>query len=326
VRRTAVLLAAAIAGWGAIALGATGPAPSDFAPIGAVPDDTARYRLPFRLDMPRLLIQGVDGALSHFGTDRYAFDFAMPVGTEVLCARAGTVARVVDGFTEGGFEEKYRGEDNFVAVLHADGTFAVYAHLRKGIPVHVGQPVRPGDRIGWSGQTGYAAGPHLHFGVYLRIAADVDQSVPIRFGVRSPRGFVPQEGQFYGRRPRTNVTLRVSAGGKVLADGSPLHVVRNGKMPLHVALLSPGGGEQDVTHAAATHYYDPTAWSIRVDASGLATASPSADYARALQRMRPDLKRPGALSWGVLVISYDDTASGRRGFTSVPFVIDDAKP
>jgi hypothetical protein len=56
----------------------------------------------------------------------------------------------------------------------------LYAHFRTNqLPnspafnVAVGQQVRAGDVIGWSGNTGNSGGPHLHFGVYRdQITAD----------------------------------------------------------------------------------------------------------------------------------------------------------
>jgi len=51
----------------------------------------------------------------------------------------------------------------------------MYAHLSQ-IDVTQGQKVVTGDVIGYSGETGYATGPHLHFGVYV---SAVTQIVPL---------------------------------------------------------------------------------------------------------------------------------------------------
>ena len=47
---------------------------------------------------------------------------------------------------------------------HGSGIFTVYMHLSK-ISVSVGQEVSQGAKVGEVGSTGYATGPHLHFGV-----------------------------------------------------------------------------------------------------------------------------------------------------------------
>ncbi|MEU5220172.1 M23 family metallopeptidase [Streptomyces sp. NPDC020807] len=84
-------------------------------------------------------------------------DFAVPVGTPVKAAGAGTVVKA--GPNGGGDGPAY---GNAIVVKHANGTYSQYAHLSK-IQVHVGQKVSAGQRIALSGNTGNSSGPHLHF-------------------------------------------------------------------------------------------------------------------------------------------------------------------
>ena len=306
-----------------------------FAPIGAQPDETVRYRLPFAFDVPRYLVQGVDGRYTHQGLQRFAFDFAMPVGSEVVAAREGVVTRVVDGYSRGGLDPTLVDQANLVYVLHDDGSFAGYLHLRSGIAVREGQRVKPGERIGWSGHTGYAAGPHLHFAVYRRNAQGVVESVPIRFGVGSAVGFVPVEGEFYGGRPKRNAELRVLAGGVPCDPDHPLQLAAGASVALSVSLATTEG-VVDVTHAPSTHFLAPTAWSVTVDERGRVVAAPSPDYAAALRAMaaaKPAAPaagvapaKPAASSgWGIVLVSYEDAGADRYGFASVPVVIGAAK-
>src|SRR3546814_10475637 len=60
------------------------------------------YAFPFGGSEPRRLVQGVDGAFTHSGRSRYAFDFEMPKGTPIVAARAGIVLLVIDGYGDGG--------------------------------------------------------------------------------------------------------------------------------------------------------------------------------------------------------------------------------
>ncbi|MER7947777.1 M23 family metallopeptidase [Streptomyces sp. NPDC096079] len=84
-------------------------------------------------------------------------DFAVPVGTPVKAAAAGTVVKA--GPNGGGDGPAY---GNAIVVKHANGTYSQYAHLSK-IKVYIGQKVSAGQQIALSGNTGNSSGPHLHF-------------------------------------------------------------------------------------------------------------------------------------------------------------------
>ncbi|MFF7180275.1 peptidoglycan DD-metalloendopeptidase family protein [Streptomyces sp. NPDC008121] len=84
-------------------------------------------------------------------------DFAVPVGTAVKAAGAGTVVKA--GPNGGGDGPAY---GNAIVVKHANGKYSQYAHLSK-INVYPGQKVGAGQKIALSGNTGNSSGPHLHF-------------------------------------------------------------------------------------------------------------------------------------------------------------------
>ncbi|KQX45664.1 MULTISPECIES: M23 family metallopeptidase [unclassified Streptomyces] len=84
-------------------------------------------------------------------------DFAVPTGTPVKAAAAGTVVKA--GPNGGGDGPAY---GNAIVVKHANGKYSQYAHLSK-IKVKIGQKVGAGQQIALSGNTGNSSGPHLHF-------------------------------------------------------------------------------------------------------------------------------------------------------------------
>lgn len=134
------------------------------------------------LAMPQLRItQGWGGRSSHrAAASRHAVDLAAPVGTPVLAARDGVVMQVESGFSAGAFDPRLHGRANFVRVLHDDGTMALYAHLdANGVSVRTGDRVRRGQRLGLSGNTGFSAGPHLHFVVQANRGMRLE-SIPFR--------------------------------------------------------------------------------------------------------------------------------------------------
>ena len=134
--------------------------------VRPLPYDTNHvYELPFAAGEAYRVDQGYDGRFSHVG--EAALDFSMPEGTAVFAARGGTVARVVDRWSEHCARPECKRYNNVIEIVHDDGTMADYVHLQtNSAEVTVGQRVEAGDLIGRSGRTGYTTGPHLHFGVY----------------------------------------------------------------------------------------------------------------------------------------------------------------
>jgi murein DD-endopeptidase MepM/ murein hydrolase activator NlpD len=151
------------------------------------PDQTYVYQLPYRHGEQHLVSQSYFGDFSHQrgSTEEYAVDFDMPTGTPVLAARDGIVVEVETTSNEGGAEEKYKKCRNEVAIRHADGSYALYAHLRQnGAVVKVGDRVTAGDLIAYSGATGFCSGPHLHFCLFVPISGTTCRSFPMIFRTR----------------------------------------------------------------------------------------------------------------------------------------------
>ncbi len=57
---------------------------------------------------------------------------------------------------------------------HSNGLSILHAH-RSYLAVNQGQQVATGDLLGYSGDTGYATGPHLHLTVYVASAVTFKQ-------------------------------------------------------------------------------------------------------------------------------------------------------
>ncbi len=64
------------------------------------------------------------------------------------------------------FAEQFRLHGGSVAVDHGQGLVSLYIHLSK-IDVTTGKQVASGQKIGEVGKTGFATGPHLHWGLYI---------------------------------------------------------------------------------------------------------------------------------------------------------------
>ena len=99
-------------------------------------------------------------------------DFGMPTGMEIYSVNPGVV--VETGNTDA-FSGCYS-YGKWVLVRHLNGLSTLYAHLSL-IKVSNGQQVDEGQLLGYSGNTGYSIGPHLHFTVYASQGVQV-----VRFG------------------------------------------------------------------------------------------------------------------------------------------------
>jgi murein DD-endopeptidase MepM/ murein hydrolase activator NlpD len=153
------------------------------------------YRAPFAVGTSHRVSQAYPERITHVTPDSvYAIDIALPDGTAVFAARAGTVINVRhDGF-RGGTVSVMADQANLIEILHDDGTIAVYGHLHwDSIRVHIGQHVALGEYIADSGNTGFSSGPHLHFAVW-RNAGDADVSVPVQFAGPGASAVTPVSG------------------------------------------------------------------------------------------------------------------------------------
>jgi len=142
----------------------TEPALKDLKAGRVKPDSSFIYSLPYQVGRSYLLVQAYQSSLSHKG--EYALDFKMKVGTKICAAREGVVIAARKDSEKGGLKPEMLSEGNYIVIEHADGSQAHYWHLQKhGVLVKPGDTVVQGQTIGFSGNTGYSAFPHLHFEV-----------------------------------------------------------------------------------------------------------------------------------------------------------------
>jgi murein DD-endopeptidase MepM/ murein hydrolase activator NlpD len=83
-------------------------------------------------------------------------DVAVKRGTPIKASAPGTVLAVADYFFNG----------KTVFVDHGNGLISLYCHLDR-IDIKPGETVGKGQRLGLSGMTGRASGPHLHWSVVM---------------------------------------------------------------------------------------------------------------------------------------------------------------
>jgi murein DD-endopeptidase MepM/ murein hydrolase activator NlpD len=99
---------------------------------------------------------------SHYNS--LAYDFLMPMGSDIVAARAGIVLEIRDDLPDMDLQDPSM--HNHIFIKHEDGTIAFYGHLQQwGLAVHEGEAVDAGQYIAASGSSGVSI-PLLHFGVF----------------------------------------------------------------------------------------------------------------------------------------------------------------
>ncbi len=102
-------------------------------------------------------------------------DFRASVGTRIKNILDGVVVRT-------GNTDLYSGCYSFgkwVMVKHDNGLSTIYGHLSV-ISVSTGQRLETGDLVGYTGNTGYSTGPHLHIGLYASQGVRIEKYVNSR--------------------------------------------------------------------------------------------------------------------------------------------------
>jgi murein DD-endopeptidase MepM/ murein hydrolase activator NlpD len=85
-------------------------------------------------------------------------DWATPIGTPIAAAGNGVIE-------EAGHKGQY---GNYIRIRHANGYQTAYAHLSRLAPgAAPGVRVRQNQIIGYSGNSGFSTGPHLHYEVLI---------------------------------------------------------------------------------------------------------------------------------------------------------------
>ncbi len=124
----------------------------------------------------------------YHGRGHSGIDMRAAMGTPILAPADGIV--LGSGNTDAACPQASYGV--WVAIDHQNGLATIYGHLSQ-YKVNAGDRVVRGQIIGYSGISGYATGPHLHFAVVARDGLRILKREPTRV---CPRSFIfPAAGQ-----------------------------------------------------------------------------------------------------------------------------------
>lgn len=120
------------------------------------------------------------------GKGHNGVDFRASIGTPIKAALSGTIEGT-------GNTDQYPGcysYGKWILIKHANGLSTLYAHLSE-VAASKGMDVATGDVIGYSGNTGYSTGPHLHFTVYASNAVQIRKLGDIRAKTNCAQAAIP---------------------------------------------------------------------------------------------------------------------------------------
>lgn len=117
----------------------------------------------------------VDPVTGKINSFHNGVDFRASIGTKLYAVADGKV--VVSKANGGNVNTGY----GYYQVIQHDGFYVLYGHMR-ALHMLVGQTVKAGDIVGYSGNTGKSTGAHLHF--------------EIREGVYSSKSFIKKDGKY----------------------------------------------------------------------------------------------------------------------------------
>ncbi|KAL3903668.1 MAG: hypothetical protein SGARI_005273 [Bacillariaceae sp.] len=149
-----------------------------------------------------LCTQGENGELTHFFSGNlHAIDFQCPVGTELLAVADGIVTDAKDSNTLTGISVNNLFEWNSIILQ--------YVHIQRSL-VKVGQVIKKGQVIGYSGSVGFSPEPHLHFSAFrssdptaptVRVLFDGEAGNDAAAGAgHEAKPFLPRAGKQYNTR------------------------------------------------------------------------------------------------------------------------------
>jgi len=120
------------------------------------------------------------------GQGHNGIDFRAAVGDTLYASADGTIAGT-------GNTDQYSGcysYGKWVLITHDNGLSSLYAHLSL-IKVQSGQYVHKGDIIGYTGNTGYSTGPHLHYGVYASEGVSIVRMGDVKKITNCTNAYIP---------------------------------------------------------------------------------------------------------------------------------------
>lgn len=126
----------------------------------SIADEKQMWRGTFLPPVPGVVLSRFGVTRKRTGQDKIQFHR----GIDLAARRGAPVVSPADGLVILTKEFNFHGRT--VLLSHGQGVCSIYLHLDE-IAINEGDRVRRGQVLGRVGSTGFASGPHLHWGVYV---------------------------------------------------------------------------------------------------------------------------------------------------------------
>ncbi len=144
--------------------------------------DSSEYILPYLKGKTYRVIQSYCPSNPNWGhRNWFAYDFGTSIGDTIIASRSGGVIAVRENNPNVG--DCSGGKENFVFVLHDDGTVMQYVHLStNSVFVNQGDTIQQGQIIALAGNSGCSSGPHTHVALFKdHTNYDRQSTIPFNF-------------------------------------------------------------------------------------------------------------------------------------------------
>ena len=116
---------------------------------------------------------------------KYATNLITDVNTPVRAIKSGRIFKIKSDSKKYGLNKKVSDQANYVVIDQGNETYLEYSHLRKNkTPVRVGQKIKVGEKIGYTGLSGYMKTPNLYLNLFK---IEKGKPISLPFKIQKPK-------------------------------------------------------------------------------------------------------------------------------------------
>ena len=115
---------------------------------------------------------------------QYAINLITKIETPVQAIQDGIIFKVKTDSKKCSLDKKLTNQANYIVIDHGDETYSEYSHLGTKTPIRVGQKIKTGETIGYTGFSGYMKTPNLYLNIFK---IEKGKPVSLPFEIKKPK-------------------------------------------------------------------------------------------------------------------------------------------